>query len=143
MANDEGSARRRRRGRWWLAAFVVAAAALTIAPSLIRDRLARDLCPATVTTRGVSDGAAWEVARSDCGAGRVVWQLRIVPSKGVSTLVYEAEGGPAPTAWTQSGLTGRIDLAAPFDGNATISVPLDLKGRPTTPIRVVEGRRIE
>ncbi len=141
---DEKIEGRAHRGRFVLVAIGLAALAALVGLPLLRDHLARDLCPATVTARGTSDGAAWDIARSDCGGGRVVWQLRIVPSKGVSTLVYEAEGGPEPHGWTQVGFVGTLQLASPLDGEslAAYAVPLDVKGRPLAAIRARDGRRL-
>lgn len=136
--------RRRRRGRVVLVAIGIAAVAAIAAPSLIRGWMMRDLCPTEVTARGEVDGAAWDVARSTCEAGRIVWQLRIVPAKGVSTLVYEAEGGPAPASWSQSGFRGEVRLAAPLgDGTTVLPVKLDVRGRPLKPVRVRQGSRVD
>jgi len=133
-----------RRGRRVLIAIAVAAIALVGGLQLLRNHLLADLCPTTVTARGETDGVSWDVARSDCAGGRTVWQLRIVPQKGVSTLVYEAEGGPLPLGWNQTGFTGTLALAAPLDGetSAVLPVPLDVKGRPIAPLRVRDGRRL-
>lgn len=131
----------RRRGRAVLFGFVAAAVLLTVGPPLLRGRLARDLCPSEITGRGSSDGVVWETSRADCGAGRLVLQLRIVPPKGVSTLVYSTEDGPAPIGWTQTGLVGTLHLAAPLDGRDEIAVPLDPKGRPLEPIDLSQQRK--
>lgn len=135
---------RRSRGRRILIGIAVVAVALVAGLQVLRMQLLAGLCPATVTSRGTSDGVTWDVARSDCDGGRTVWQLRIVPQKGVSTLVYEAEGGPLPLGWTQAGFTGTLQLASPIDGDdrAVYAVPLDVKGRPVAPLRVRDGHRL-
>lgn len=141
---DVPGASRRRTGRIVLLVIGLAALAAVFAPEMLRSRWARDLCPTEITDRGEVAGVVWEVARSTCAADRVVWQLRIVPPKGVSTLVYEAETGPAPSRWQQAGFAGRVILAAPLaTGENELAVDLDLKGRPLSPIRVKAGRRIE
>lgn len=136
--------RRRRRGRRVLIAIAVAGLALVGGLQLLRNHLLADLCPTTVTARGENDGVSWDVARSDCDGGRTVWQLRIVPQKGVSTLVYEAEGGPLPLGWRQTGFTGTLTLTAPLDADtaATYPVPLDVKGRPIAALRARDGHRL-
>lgn len=144
MVADEiaGQDRHRRRGRIVLLAAAAGALILTLGPSLLADRLARGLCPNRVVAHGSAEGTRWETSRADCGAGRIVLQLRIIPPKGVSTLVYSAEGGPAPIAWTQSGRSGTVTLAEPVDGGDVLTVELDPKGRPIAPIEVSQGRRI-
>jgi hypothetical protein len=142
--NAVNEATRRGRGRRTLIAIAIATVALVGGVQWLRTRLLADLCPATVTAQGASDGVGWDVARSDCEGGRTVWQLRIVPQKGVSTLVYEAEGGPLPLGWTQTGFAGTLALASPLDGDtlATYAVPLDVKGRPLAPLRARDGHRL-
>lgn len=140
---DEGT-RRRRRGRILLLVIGVAALAAMASPVAVRWWLTRDLCPTDVTSRGESEGVGWDVARSTCPEGRIVWQLRVVPSKGVSTLAYEAVGGPAPAGWRQTGFSGVVTLTAPLEtGETTFPLALDVKGRPLKPVHVVSGRRID
>ena len=143
---EPGSAEiaKRRRGRVVLVAIVVVAAAAVAVPTGLKRWYARDFCPTEVTATGSSDGTAWDVARSTCDGGRIVWQLRIVPAKGVSTLVYEAEGGPVPLGWSQAGLSGEVRLAQPLaSGETTLAVKIDVKGRPSKPIHVKQGTRVD
>lgn len=141
---DDNDIRRRGRGRIILVGIVVAAVAAIALPSAMRMWMARDICPNQVTARGGEGGVSWDVGRSTCDGGRIVWQLRIVPAKGVSTAVYEAEGGPAPAGWRQSGFTGEVLLAEPLaSGETVLPVTLDLKGRPLKPIRAKDGRRLD
>lgn len=136
--------RRRRSGRILLVLVGIAALVAILGPDLLRKWMARDLCPTEVTASGREGEVAWDVARSTCDAGRVVWQLRIVPAKGVSTLAYEAEGGPAPAFWRQVGFAGEVHLAAPLaSGETVLPMTLDLKGRPMKPIRARAGQRID
>jgi hypothetical protein len=134
---------RRRRGRLALIGFGLLVVMVAAAPSLIDLWASRDLCPSQPITSGSSDGARWEISRADCGGGRIVHQLRIVPPKGWSTLVYETEGGSLPVSWSQSGFVGKLELDHPLEGEAAfvLDVPLDVKGRPKAPIRVRAGRR--
>jgi hypothetical protein len=135
--------RRRRQGRIVLAVVGIAATIAVLAPEWLRSLWSRDICPTEVTERGETAGVTWDIARSDC-ADRTVWQMRIVPQKGVSTLVYEAEGGPLPRRWRQTGFQGTVVLAAPLvSGESEIGLKLDLKGRPEKPIRVKSGQRID
>lgn len=135
---------RRRRGRRWLVALGLLAVVLLGGPPLLRAWMTRDLCPTVVTKSGDADGTHWEVARSDCGGGRIVHQLRIVPPKGWSTLVYETEGGSLPVGWTQSGFLGKLELDHPLVGESDVvlDVPLDPKGRPKSVLHVKAGRRV-
>ena len=135
----------RRRGRIGLIAIGIGFVAALAVPPLVRGWLARDLCPTVIETSGGQSGHRWEIARSTCEAGRVVHQLRVIPEKGVSTLVYEVEGGPLPIGWSQSGFVGKLELATPFAGeaNLVVDVPLDPKGRPKAPIRARDGRRLD
>lgn len=144
MPDEIEDTRRRRRGRIALIAFAVLALLVAASPSLIDLWVSRDRCPAIVTASGESDGTRWEVSRADCGAGRIVHQLRIVPPKGWSTLVYETEGGSLPVGWSQAGFVGKLELDHPLQGEAdvVIDVPLDAKGRPKTVIRIRAGRRL-
>lgn len=134
-----------RRGRIVLLAILAVAGIVLAAPPLLRAWLERDLCPSEVLSHGFTGKVGrWEVARSDCGGGRIVHQLRIVPPKGWSVPVYEAENGPMPISWTQEGFVGRLELDRPLTGEASavIDVPLDPKGRPKAPIFVRDGRRV-
>jgi hypothetical protein len=137
-------ARSRRRGRLILIGIGILALLGIFGPMAVRAWIARDLCPTVVTRSGMSDGARWEVARSDCGDGRIVHQLRIVPNKGWSTLVYETTGGALPVSWSQEGFLGKLELDHPLEGEASLvlDVPLDIKGRPKEIIRVKAGRRL-
>lgn len=135
---------KRRRGRLLIVALAVLAVIVLAGPSVIRVWLERDLCPTVVTASGNVEGTHWEVARSDCGEGRIVHQLRIVPSKGYSMLVYETEGGSLPVGWSQSGFVGKLELDHPLVGESDVvlDVPLDPKGRPKSVLRVRAGKRL-
>jgi len=135
---------RRRRGRRLLLILGLFALVALAGPWLVRAWIARDLCPTVVTKSGDADGTRWEIARSDCGDGRIVHQLRIVPPKGYSTLVYETEGGSLPLGWTQSGFVGKLELDHPLVGESDVvlDVPLDPKGRPKTVLHVRAGKRV-
>ncbi|NLH81693.1 MAG: hypothetical protein GX458_12715 [Phyllobacteriaceae bacterium] len=137
-------ARRRRFGRFALVGFGLLALAVLAGPPALRAWIERDLCPTVVTKSGDADGTHWEIARSDCGGRRIVHQLRIVPPKGWSTLVYETEGGSLPVSWSQAGFIGKLELDHPLEGEAdlVLDVPLDAKGRPKAAIRVRAGRRL-
>lgn len=132
------------RSRLILLGLLAAAIVVIVAPRLLRAWIERDLCPTVIIRSGDSEGTHWEVARSDCGGGRVVHQLRIVPPKGWSTLVYETEGGSLPVSWSQSGFVGKLELDHPLVGEADVvlDVPLDPRGRPKEAIRVRAGRRL-
>lgn len=135
---------KRRRGRVFLVVLGVLGVAVLAGPPLIGAWMSRDLCPTVVTAEGSAGGTHWDIARSDCGGGRIVHQLRIVPPKGWSTLVYETEGGSLPIGWTQSGFLGKLELDHPLVGEADVvlDVPLDPKGRPKSVIKVRAGRRL-
>lgn len=135
---------KRRRNRIVLIGIGIGLAILVAAPPLAVRWAERDLCPFVVTATGDSEGARWEVIRSDCGEGRIVHQLRIVPPKGYSNLVYETEGGSLPVSWSQSGFLGKLELDHPLEGEAgvVLDVPLDPKGRPKSVVRVRAGRRL-
>lgn len=140
-----GNARSRRRQKLILLAIIAVAAITLAAPPLLKVWMERDLCPSDVTNHGfVGKGGRWEISRADCGAGRIVHQLRIVPPKGWSVLVYEAEGGPLPVSWDQAGFVGKLALERPLVGETTttLDIPLDPKGRPKAPVLVKEGRRV-
>ncbi len=146
-ASDTGTATAgsNRRSRIVLVAILAVAAIVLAAPPLLRAWLESDLCPSEVTTHGFTGKVGrWEVARSDCGAGRIVHQLRIVPPKGWSVMVYEVENGPLPVSWTQVGFVGRLELDRPLVGETAtvIEMPLDAKGRPKAPLLVRDGRRV-
>ncbi len=144
LADEIEDTRRRRRGRIALIGFGLLALIVAASPSLIDLWVSRDRCPAVVTASGEADGTHWEISRADCGEGRIVHQLRIVPPKGWSNLVYETEGGALPVAWSQTGFLGKLELDHPLEGEAdlVLDVPLDAKGRPKTVIRVRAGRRL-
>lgn len=134
-----------RRSRIVLLAIIAVAAIVLAAPPVLKLWMERDLCPSEVTAHGMTGKIGrWEISRADCGGGRIVHQLRIVPPKGYSLPVYEAEGGPVPVSWAQEGFVGRLGLERPLAGetSATIEVPLDVKGRPKAPIMVRDGRRV-
>lgn len=133
-----------RRSRWVLVAIIAVAVVVLAAPPLMRLWMERDLCPSEVTKHGLSPKARWEISRADCGGGRIVHQLRIVPPKGYSVLVYESERGPLPLSWDQSGFVGKLELDRPLEGESgtVIEVALDPKGRPKAPILVRDGRRV-
>lgn len=132
------------RNRLIVISLVVMGLVLAITPFVIRAWITRDLCPTVVTRSGDVEGTRWEVARSDCGEGRIVHQLRIVPSKGYSTLVYETEGGSLPVGWSQAGFLGKLELDHPLVGESDVvlDVPLDPKGRPKAVLRVRAGKRL-
>ncbi len=146
--NDTGTGERpvsNRRSRMALIAILVAAVAVLAAPPLLQAWFETNACPTVVTQHGFVEKARWETSRSDCGAGRIVHQLRIIPPKGYSVLAYEIEGeGPLPTGWSQTGFTGTVSLDRPLAGEAgtAVEVPLDTKGRPKEPVMVREGRRV-
>lgn len=134
-----------RRSRIVLVLIIAVAVIVLAAPPLLRIWMERDLCPSEVTSHGFAGkGGRWEISRSDCGGGRIVHQLRIVPPKGWSVVVYEAEGGPLPVSWTQAGFVGTLGLVRPLAGeaNASVEVALDGKGRPKAPVIVRDGRRV-
>ena len=143
-ANTIAGESSRRRQKFVLLAILAVAAIVLAAPPLLRWWMERDLCPSIVTSHGFSPKGRWEISRADCDASRVVHQLRIVPPKSWSVVVYEAEGGPLPLSWDQSGFTGRLTLERPLEGEASaiVEVPLDTKGRPKAPVLVRDGRRI-
>ncbi|MCE1235706.1 MAG: hypothetical protein LWW93_05045 [Hyphomicrobiales bacterium] len=135
----------RGRQRLILLAILGVAATVLAAPPLLQLWMTRDLCPTEVTAHGFAGKSGrWEIARSDCGAGRIVHQLRIVPPKSWSVLVYESERGPLPISWSQEGFVGKLELDRPLDGeaNLVLDVPLDAKGRPKAPIVVRDGHRV-
>lgn len=137
----------RTRNRIVVSAFGLAALIFILGPIAWIQWNARDFCPAEVKAGGRSSGTDWEVTRSDCGAQvGVVWQLRIIPTKGVSHLAYEARaGGPEPVGYEQKGFEGTVRLAAPPPGAAepSVVVKLDHRGRPEQAVRFAEGRRVE
>lgn len=144
-AGGNGVVRPKWAGRRVLLAILAVAAFVLAAPPLLQMWMTRDLCPTEVTAHGFAGkGGRWEISRSDCGEGRIVHQLRIVPPKNWSVLVYESERGPLPVSWSQEGFVGKLELDRPLDGeaNLVIDVPLDPKGRPKAPIVVRDGRRV-
>jgi hypothetical protein len=132
------------RQRAVLLAILAVAVIILAAPPILSLWLERDGCPSEVTSHGFTGKGRWEIARADCGAGRILDRLVIVPPKGGMALVYEAEGGPRPLSWTQTGSTGRLELARPLTGEsaAVIEMPLGKKGLPEAPIFVRDGRRV-
>ncbi|MEJ1159031.1 hypothetical protein [Prosthecomicrobium sp. N25] len=148
MSSEESAAARstRFRNRLIVSAFALAALVFIIGPFVVVWWGSRDFCPAEVKAKGRSSGTDWEVTRSDCGAPvGVVWQVRIIPTKGVSSLAYEARGGPEPVGYEQKGFAGTITLAEPPKGAAgrTVGIELDPRGRPVAPVKFVEGARVE
>ena len=134
----------RRRSRVVLVGILVAAVAMLAAPPILQAWFETNACPIEVTQHGFVEKVRWEVSRSDCGGGRIVHQLRIIPPKGYSVLAYESEGaGPLPLGWSQTGFTGRVRLDRPIAGETAseIDIALDPKGRPTAPVMVREGKR--
>jgi hypothetical protein len=124
-----GNDRSRRRQKLILLAIIAVAAIVLAAPPVLKLWMERDLCPTEVTNHGfVSKGGRWEISRADCGAGRIVHQLRIVPPKSWSVLVYEVEGGPMPVGWSQEGFVGRIELDRPLGDAATPIVEGPVRG---------------
>lgn len=133
-----------RRSRMMLVAILVAAVAVLAAPPLLQAWFETNACPTVVTRHGFVEKVRWEISRSDCGDGRIVHQLRIIPPKGYSVLAYESEReGPLPVGWTQTGFTGQVVLDRSLAGETgtTVDVPLDAKGRPKEPVMVREGKR--
>ena len=132
------------RQRAVLLAIIAIAVVILAAPPLLQLWMDRGRCPSEVTSHGFAPKARWEIARSDCGAGRIVHQLRIVPPKGGAVVVYEAEGGPRPLSWSQTGNVGRLALERPLDGASSPVIDLDhdKKGRPEAAILVRDGRRL-
>ncbi|WP_333824185.1 hypothetical protein [Pinisolibacter sp.] len=144
IASGEGGVRIGWRQRAVLLAILGVAAFVLAAPPILSLWLDRDGCPSEVTSHGFTGKGRWEIARADCGAGRILHRLAIVPPKGGTALIYEAEGGPQPLSWTQTGSTGRLELSRPLAGEtaAMIELPLNKKGLPEAPIFVRDGRRV-
>lgn len=134
----------KRRGRRVLVGILIVAVVVLVAPPIIEWWVERDACPTVVLQHGFVEKARWEISRSDCGGGRIVHQLRVIPPKGYSVLAYESEGGPLPVGWHQSGFVGTLTLDRPIDGETAtvLEMPLDRKGRPAPPIVVHGGRRV-
>ena len=126
-----------------LLAFAAAAVVFIILPQAVIWWGARHACPSLVVKRGVSNSTAWEIIRNDCG-GEIgdIWQLRVIPDKGYSTVVMESRGGPQPAGWEQSGFTGTVILAAPAAGTTETKflIKLDPKGQPTGMIQFKDGK---
>ena len=133
--------------RLTLAAFAIAAAVFIAGPIVWIQWNARDFCPAEIKAKGRSAGTDWEVARSDCGGEiGVVWQVRIIPTKGVSNLAFEARGGgPEPVGYEQKGFEGKVLLAAapPGETERSVGIRLDERGRPVAPVRFSGGKRVD
>jgi hypothetical protein len=144
VANGAGIRRIGWRQRAVLLAILAVALIVLAAPPILSLFLERDLCPSEVTSHGFTGKGRWEIARADCGAGRILDRLAIVPPKGGMALIYEAEGGPRPLSWTQTGSVGRLELSHPLAGEAApvIEMPLNKKGLPEAPIFVRDGRRV-
>lgn len=132
------------RQRAALLAVLAVAAVVLAAPPILSLWLDRDSCRSEVTSHGFTGKGRWEIARADCGAGRILDRLAIVPPKGGMALIYEAEGGPRPLSWTQTGSVGRLELSHPLAGESAsvIELPLGKKGLPEAPIFVRDGRRV-
>lgn len=140
---SEAPVRSNRASRIVLVLIIVVAFASLAVPPAVKMWLDRDACPTTVTTHGFAEKVRWEISRADCGGGRIVHQLRVIPPKGYSVLVYESDGGPLPTGWSQTGFVGTVTLDRAIDGESTtaLQVGLDPKGRPVAPILVRDGKR--
>lgn len=135
---------KRRRNRLVLLAFAACAFAFLVLPYIVILFGSRDLCPATITSHGVTDGTKWEVLRNECGGDiGVVWQMRVIPDRGYSAVVMESRGGPEPIGWEQSGFTGQVLLSAAPTGETSTKVPLKLdpKGQPIGKAEFENGRR--
>ena len=133
-----------RRNRIVIAAFAVAGLVFLVSPFAIRWWMTQDLCPTEIISHGRTGGTDWEIARSECGPEvGVVWQVRIIPTKGVSTPVYDARGGPEPIGYEQSGFDARVFLATPPEGSTETVIPirLDMKGQAIAPVRFIDGKR--
>jgi hypothetical protein len=134
------------RNRLVVAAFGIAALVFILGPFLVIWWGSQDFCPSEVKAKGRSSGTDWEVTRSDCGVPvGIVWQVRIIPTKGASHVAYDARGGPEPVAYEQKGYAGTITLAEPpKDSPAkTVGIELDHRGRPVAAVKFVNGLRIE
>jgi hypothetical protein len=130
------------RGRLTLLAFAAAALMLIVSPALVIRWYAPTICPTVVVSEGrVPNGVAWDITRSDCDAGRTVWQVRVAPVQGVLRLAYDAERGPEPVAVEQNGRTLSVRLKTPLaDGSTVAQVELDHRARPREPVRFIDGR---
>lgn len=147
MSSEAPAAPHRLRNRLTVAAFGLAALVFLVGPFVVVWWGSRDICPAEITAKGRSSGTDWEVTRSDCGAPvGIVWQVRIIPTKGTSQLAYDArDGGPVPVGYEQKGFVGTVALAeAPAGGSdRTVTIEIDHRGRPVAPVRFVGGKRVE
>lgn len=146
VESPEALKKRRFRNRIVVSAFGAAALVFILGPFLVIWWGSQDFCPTEVKAKGRSSGTDWEVTRSDCGAAvGLVWQVRIIPTKGASHLAFDSRGGPEPVGYEQSGFTGTVTLAEAPAGSAerTVAVPLDHRGRPVAPVKYVKGTRIE
>lgn len=146
VESPEALKKRRFRNRIVVGAFGVAALVFILGPFLVIQWGSQDFCPAEVKAKGRSSGTDWEVTRSDCGpAVGLVWQVRIIPTKGASHLAFDARGGPEPVAYEQKGFTGTVTLAEAPAGSTerTVAIPLDHRGRPVAPVKYVKGTRVE
>ena len=139
---------RRLRNRLVVSAFGAAALVFLVGPFVVRWYGTRDICRDVVVTakdRDRASGTDWEVSKSDCGPPvGIVWQLRIIPTKGISSLAYEArDGGQEPVGYEQKGFAGTIRLAGPVGDATTVNIELDPRGRPVAPVKFVAGKRVE
>jgi hypothetical protein len=133
----------RRRNRLILGVFAVAGRVFLVLPNALIWWGTRNVCPSTITGRGTFDGTAWEILKSDCD-GAVVWQMRVIPDRGYSSVVMESRGGPEPIGWEQAGFEGTVVLSAPPVGEATarVIVKLDPKGQPLGEVDFRDGKRL-
>lgn len=138
-------ASQRFRNRMVVTVFGIAALVFLVGPFVVKWWGQRDFCPSIVTAKGRSSGTDWAVTKADCGPEvGVVWQVRIIPTKGVSNLAYDARGGPEPVSYEQSGFTGTIKLAnAPIGSSeTTVAIAIGHGGRPVAPVRFQNGQRL-
>ncbi len=143
--NGQAELKRKQRNRLMLAAFGACAVVFFVLPNALIWWGSRGLCPTTVTSHGTFDGTAWEVLRSDCGdAKSEIWQMRVIPDRGYSTVVMESRGdGPRPVGWEQSGFEGTVILSKPPAGETSMRIPvkLDPKGQPLGEVDFQNGVR--
>lgn len=138
------AAQHRRRNRFMLTGFGVCAFVFLVLPTLMVWFGSLGVCPSTITQRGKTDGTAWEISRNDCGGPvGTVWQMRVIPDRGYSTVVLDSRGGPEPIGWEQSGFEGTVVLSAAPKGATSdrVILPLDPKGQPIGEVDFVDGER--
>lgn len=130
------------RSRVILLAFAAAALLLIVSPAVVFRMTAPTLCPTAIVSEGrVPNGVVYDITRSECDGGRVVWQVRVAPVQGALRLAYDAEAGPEPVRVEQQGRTLTIHLKTPLaDGSTLAQVELDHRARPREPVRFVNGR---